>query len=84
MPPTFPTVSRTTSYLPTMKKVSRMAQSEGLLKAFMKSRNALANTFFMKSEGFGHLVNPTLCSTQAALTLTCPTFKFLSNIYDLK
>ena len=42
-----------------------------VLLIWMHASNMLANTFFMKSEGFGHLVNPALRSTQAAPTLTC-------------
>jgi hypothetical protein len=52
-----------------MKKVSRKAQSERLLKAFMKSWNThvkCAHKHFVKNKGFDHLVNPALRSTQAA------------------
>ena len=61
-----------------MKKVSRKARSEWLLKAWnlgTHKSNALANTFFVKSEGFDHLVNPALHSTQAALILVTYVIK---------
>jgi len=41
----------------------------------MHKSNALANTFFVKSEGFNHLVNPALHSTQAALILVTYVIK---------